>query len=313
MSPTGVRAPVTARRVEPIAGRGVRKLVRVEQRVADYLLRQVVHLRRLQSGSIARFGAGDGDDWPDLDQAEGAIAGLSALGLLDDAEARVWRERFAAEASGTRARDWRPAQEVHDRVVRYLIERIERLPSRSAGGFDASWPLQSLLNDFRHMGVLAEREMDRLFDRLGDRLDAGEPRRQDEPEVDCLCAELRRVLVGPPERHAGVRITCFEIYDDAVALRWHMVRLAPDESGTIPSLPDEVEGAEAALRAREPHFALHDDLGTDYCFQSGGGGGGDGRFSHRVRTGTEMFAPSVPPAASRLWAVHGEYRFEVPL
>jgi len=283
----------------------------VEPRVADYLLRQLAQLRRLQSGSIARFGPGDPDDWPDLDQAEGAVAGLSALGLLDEAEARVWRERFAAEASSTR--DRRLAQEVRDHVVHYLTERIERLPPRRVGGLDASWPLQRLLNDFRHMGVLSEREMDRLFDRLGDRLDSGEPRRQDEAEVDCLCAELRRVLVGPPERHAGVRVTSFEIYDDAVALRWHMVRLAPDESGTIPSLPDEVEGAAGALRAREPHFALHDDLGTDYRFQSGGGGGGDGRFSHRVRTGTEMFAPSVPPGASRLWAVHREHRFEVPL
>src|SRR6266545_2003456 len=134
MSPTGVRAPVTARRVEPIAGRGVRKLVRVEQRVADYLLRQVVHLRRLQSGSIARFGPGDPDDWPDFDQAEGAVAGLSALGLLDEAEARVWRERFAAEASSTR--DRRLAQEVRDHVVHYLTERIERLPPRRVGGLD---------------------------------------------------------------------------------------------------------------------------------------------------------------------------------
>lgn len=108
-------------------------------------------------------------------------------------------------------------------------------------------------------------------------------------------------------------MTSFEIYDDAVALRWHMVRLAPDESGAIPSLPDEVEGPEAARRAREPHFALYDDLGTDYQFQSGGGGGGDGRFSHRVRTGTGTFAPSVPSRASRLWAVHADYRFEVSL
>lgn len=287
--------------------------MKVEQRVRDYLLRKVVHLRRLQSGSIARFGPGNSDDWPDLDQAEGSIAGLCALGLLDEAEARVWRGRFAAEASASQARDRRTAQDAHDRVARYLSERIERLPPRSAGGLEASWPLQSLLNDFQHMGLLSEREMDRLFDRLGDRLDAGESRRQDEPEVDCLCAELRRVLVGPPERHAGVRITSFEIYDDAIALRWHMVRLAPDESGTIPSLPDEVEAPDAALRAREAHFALQDDLGTDYRFQSGGGGGGNGRFSHRVRTGTETFTPSVPARASRLWAVHADYRFEVPL
>jgi len=287
--------------------------VNVEERVADFLLRKVVHVRRLQSGSIARYGPGDADDWPDLQQAEGAIAGLSALGLLDEAQAGVWRERFAAEANASQVRDWRPAPEVRDRVGRYLSDRIERLPSRSAGGFEASWPLQSLLNDLRHMGLLSEREMDRLFDRLGDRLDAGEPRRQGEPEVECLCAEDRRVLVGPPERHAGVRLTSFEIYDDAVVLRWHMVRLAPDESGTIPLLPDEVEGSEAALRAREPHFSLHDDLGTEYRFQSGGGGGGDGRFSHRVRTGTQTFAPSVPPRASRLWAVHADYRFEASL
>jgi hypothetical protein len=50
------------------------------------------------------------------------------------------------------------------------------------------------------MGVLSEREMDRLFDRLGDRLDAGEPRRQDEPEVECLCLADER---GTAYRWAG--------------------------------------------------------------------------------------------------------------
>ena len=187
------------------------------------------------------------------------------------------------------------------------------MPSRTSGGLEASWPLQNLLNDFHHIGLLSEREMDRLFDRLGERLDAGEARLEDEPEPECLCADLRRVVLGPPERHGGVRVTSVELYEDGVAIRWHMVRLAPGESGAVPSLPDEVEGVDAARRAQEPYFSVYDDIGTRYRFQSGGGGGGNGRFSDRVRKGTQTFTPAVPAQASTLWALQSEYRFEVAL
>jgi len=283
----------------------------VEQRVADSLLRRLAQLRRVQSGAVVRYGPETSEVSPDLDEADGAIAAFAALGLLDEADADAWRLRFAT-ATAKREKP-RPSRADRDRVARYLSESIERLPTRNSGGLEESGPLQNLLNDFHHIGLLSEREMDGLFDRLGERLDAGDARPEDEHERDCLCAELRRVVLGPPERHGGVRVTSFELYEDGLAIRWHMVRLAPDESGAVQPLPDEVEGVDAARRAQEPHFSLHDDIGTRYRFQSGGGGGRNGRFSDRVRKGTETFTPAVPAQASTLCALHSEYRFEVAL
>lgn len=284
----------------------------MEQRVADSLLRRLAELRRVQSGAVVRYGPETSEVSPDLDEADGAIAAFAALGLLAEADADAWRQRFATATAAAKRGEPRPSRAVRDRVARYLSEGIERLPSRTSGGLEASWPLQNLLNDFHHIGLLSEREMGGLFDRLGERLDAGDARNKDEPDRNCLCADIRRVVLGPPERHGGVRVTSFELYEDGVAIRWHMVRLAPDESG-VPPLPDEVEGVDAARRAQEPHLTLHDDVGTRYRFQSGGGGGGNGRFSDRVRKGTETFTPAVPAQASTLWALHSEYRFEVAL
>lgn len=254
--------------------------------------------------------AGEGE-WDPLAPAEGALDALVGIGVASEEEAGRWRTRFR-EAMG-KVSEAAVDREVRDRAHAYVGELLARIPRDRAAGLNASTEFQDVLNALRHVEVFSEHELTVWFDRLDERLGRSEAPARDDREPPSTLSELRRVVVGPPERRGGVRAIGFEIYDDAVALRWHLARLAPDAEGHVAALPDEVEGAEAARRAREPSFTLHDDCDTPYRMLSGGAGSAGSSSGSLVWSGDTIFTPTVPAAARRLWAATEPFRFEVAL
>lgn len=278
----------------------------MDQRTEDFLVREHAGLRRGHEGLIV---TGGGGEWDRLAPAEGALAALLAVGAVSGDEAGLWRSRFR-EASGGGAEPVADAA-VRERGHAYVAQLLAALPRNRMAGLRASAEFQDVVNAFHHVGVFSRRDVDRWFERLDEHVGSPEAHAEEETERACRLSELSRVIVGPPERRGGVRVVGFEIYDDAVVLRWHLVRLARDDQGQIPRLPDEVEDEEAARRAREPSFTLHDDLETTYRLHSGGAGSAGSSYGPRVWSGNVIFTPTLPAAARRLWAVSERFRFEV--
>ncbi len=252
--------------------------------------------------------AGEGE-WDPLAPAEGALDALVAIGAVSDSEAADWRTRLREAMGGVS--EAAVDHDVRDRAHAYVGELLARIPPGRSAGLEASTEFQDVLNALHHVGVFSEREMSRWFDQLDERLGRPEARDGDDVERDARLGQLRQVIVGPPERRAGVRVVGFEVYDDAVLLRWHLVRLAADAEGHVPPLPDEVEGGAAARRAREPSFTLHDDRDTAYRMHSGGAGSAGSSSGSLVWSGHAIFTPSIPADVRRLWAVTEAFRFEV--
>jgi hypothetical protein len=279
----------------------------VDQRTEDFLVRELAGLRRSHAG-VAVFGAGG--DWDPLAPAGGALDALVAVGAVTDDEARLWLDRFRKATEATsEALD----AGAGDRAHAYVGQLLAVLPPDRTAGLRASTEFQDVLNALHHVGVFSDNEMSRWFDRLDEQLGHSEAPAEDDTERACRLNELRRVIAGPPERRGGVRVVGFEIYDDAVVLRWHLARLAPDAEGHLSRLPDEIEGDDAARRAREPLFTLHDDCDTAYRLRSRGAGSAGSSFGPRVWSGNAIFAPTLPPAARRLWAASEPFEFEVVL
>lgn len=278
----------------------------MHQRTEDFLIREFAGLQRSHTAVV-----GGGGEWDPLAPAGGALDALVAVGAVSDGEARLWRDQFRKGIGATSREALDEA--VRDRAHAYVARLLAALPPERTAGLKASSEFQDVLNALHHVGVLSERDMSTWFDRLDLQLGRPEGPPEDETERACGLTELRRVIVGPPERRGGVRVVGFEVYDDAVVLRWHLARLAPDVEGHLSRLPDEVEGEEAARRAREPMFTLHDDCDTSYRLHSGGASSAGSSFGPRVWTGNAIFTPTLPAAARRLRAASEPFQFEVVL
>ncbi len=283
----------------------------MDDRVEDVLLPELASLRRwLRAGSTGVLFAGEGK-WDPFAWADGALDALVAIGVVSEEEAGRWRARFRETMRGVP--DAAVDQQVRERAHAYVGELLARIPRDRKAGLEASFEFEDVLNALRHIEIFSDGELRVWFDRLNERLGRVQGPTRGDGERQCTLSELRRVVVGPPERRGGIRVVGFEMYDDGVVLRWHLVRLAPDAQGHVPPLPDEVEGEEAARRAREPSFALNDDLGTAYRFHSGGAGRAGSAFGPSVSTGHALFTPSVPPQARTLSAATDAFQFEVVL
>lgn len=266
----------------------------MDRRGEDFLLQELARLRRRRSGST-----------------EGALEALLAIGALSSDEAELWRNRFRDAAAGSP--DEPLDDSVRERAHAYVARLLAAVPPGRDTGVETSRELRDVLNALHHVGVFSERELRGWFGRLGERLGRPEAPLEEDAEPRCRLRELRRVVVGPPERRGGVRVIGFELYDDGVVIRWHLARLPPNDEGRVADLPDEVEGGESARRPRAPSFSLHDDCGTPYRGHSGGAGSARSSPGARVSSGHRIFTPAAPEAARRLWAMTEGFRFEVDL
>jgi hypothetical protein len=199
---------------------------------------------------------------------EAQLDALAAVGLLTPDEMQAWRGRF--EEAGRAARPVEVDEALRRRVDRYL-ESL--LPADEDDD-----QLGEAIAVLERLGVLTEDEGMRWHRRaLEADPDYDEDDEDDDwPEYDAR--ELRRVLLGPLEETAGLRVTSVELYAGAVVVRWNA---APGAR-----LVDDME----------PDLALSDDAGTDYAPIGGGAGSGGGA---RMR-GETTFVPGVPQTATRL-------------
>lgn len=128
--------------------------------------------------------------------------------------------------------------------------------------------------------------------------------------------ELERVVIGPPERHAGLAITHAELHADALVLHWHRVVPIELPRGREPSRAERERAVRAAYRSRDrPELEVGDDLGTAYCLVLPGGPFHEFAESDDVVVTwvAQRFLPAVPEEACELRVGFEEAQFTLAL
>lgn len=229
-----------------------------------------------------------------------------AVGLADPDEAKQWL---------TEGPRWHPEPPEPTPAMREAVAReVERL--LASGHFASPDPWEEHGAIARLTATLASLG---LFDReLAEQWLA--PLRSKGVEVNRALGRLPHftgqqplgVVVGPPVRRRGTRITAVELYTDGVIVHWHRAQLGRLPDGTWPQLLDEVYEPDPSW-IFAPRLTLHDDLGTRYHLVSGNGGGGavEGRPGFEASPGNTFFVPRVPDRAGALWVAQGADRFDV--
>jgi hypothetical protein len=119
---------------------------------------------------------------------------------------------------------------------------------------------------------------------------------------------LVRIVAGPEQRVAGLRVTVVELYEEAVLVYWHF---ASDGSAEAEALAarlthddlddDEVDDCGEGMDEEEwlgrwDLFKLRDDAGTNYF----SGSSSWSSRGERAASGHDAFAPGVPDGARHL-------------
>jgi hypothetical protein len=284
----------------------------VEPRVEDFLV------ARLATHREARF---EGTAWDDPDVVIGA---LQAVDLLTGDEGVTWRAAFVSALLPGEPAGTEPEEELRERALSFMLERAGAGVPDDERHEDT---VLRMLDALTELAVLTEEDQIAVQRRLepGDWDDADDETFDEHaspgagsgqwimtigPSNNMNARELRRVLVGPPQRRQGVRVSSVELYDDGVIARWHLAIPEPDYDGRVPELPDEVEPVELP---RRPEFRLTDDLGTPYEDGSGGSTGRTTVSGVYVAEGRASFYPAVPSEARVLHLVSEGPSFEVVL
>jgi hypothetical protein len=217
-------------------------------------------------------------------RTEGHIKTLHQVGLLDDAEAEEWRRRYrlAADDRGE------PVTDMTDRIIEAIDAAFDQVEPIAAGG-DEHLRLLATLHAADALKAIPEEQRNEWLATLaslirGRRVELRsrpEPPRPPAQGRNRVGGNLRRVVVGPPDRKAGLRIMSVELYDDSVAVQWHY---------THPELPGPDERPRGGRRVE-----LSDEVGTAYF--------GLGAHTTRVDRapkgppvvrGSKFFVPAVP-------------------
>jgi hypothetical protein len=295
------------------------------------LTREAMH-RRVEDSlayrlTMHRLKAPELDDLLRHDLAELPL--FVAIGALSDDEATEWRERFTLAAQAFRTPDSEVVDEDQRTRARELLH--EALADYEASRADSDrrpfWRFPAVLRALKAVGAVSgdeASEWDRSFHDVLDR--KSKPKREarqraerqaqpeSRPELPRYeAAELSRVVVGPPQRLGGVRVTCAELYQDCVIVRWHRVLTA-----------DEISRGEKACAGQptseelSAHFgavlSLEDDLDTDYApgsrpHQITGNNGPSENDKPVSVWGRSVFVPAVPQRIERLTALRGPDEF----
>ena len=224
------------------------------------------------------------------EHAERYLQTWVAAGLVGEDEAAQWRARFRA-ASEDDARilsGWEePAERLLANARRDLAAaaRLDEPVAQRAAALPMAINALGILDAGRPMALLKEHY--RGAPPPGPPPpDVAERMRIVRERPPAHGAELRRVIVGPPERLDGLRITTVEVYDDMLTVRWHHI-------STDGSFPGGQKLGDVA--------AIADDVGTRY-YASGGGASRAGELGGEaaVILGAMNVAPAPPPSAREL-------------
>lgn len=229
-----------------------------------------------------------------------AVAALQAIGLLDEPDVEVWRERILAPRL-----PFAMTPELRERL-HALLARLVREALAGERGDEAWFRPQTILNDLRVLGLLDAEEVHWWFSLLSP-AHSDENEVYERPEPLARLERFVRCAPGPAERRRGIRVLAADIFEDGVCVHVHVARGGrAGDLGAAP-LPDEVEPGEPFGRY-EPGLELADDLGTVYRGMSGGGGGGGSEYADGpiVQEHAHTFAGSVPAVATKLFVrLHG--------
>lgn len=256
---------------------------------------------------------------PDLtfEWVKAQLPNFVAFGALTEDEASQWRSRFARAEEAVKAPDSEVVDErTQARAAELLKETIESVRRREDESGAALARFHASLYAFKALGAVSEAEVSKWNDRVLQAIEEGrpEPKAKNRPYV---AAEFRRVVVGPPQRLRGVRLTCAELYTDCVMLRWHRL-VMPDELAEGQESNASGKSADEVVRRWGAVLELRDDLGTQYVAADPANEitGSREAFEQREPSpvwGCSVFVPAVPEEASSLTALDGLDEFRLSL
>jgi hypothetical protein len=115
---------------------------------------------------------------------------------------------------------------------------------------------------------------------------------------------VRRVVIGSPERHAGLAMVALTVHEDATSLHFHFLGgYAPPETSqgrSLKAFSDLVDGLEPPT--------LRDDRGTAYepvdprPNSASGAGGMPNGDRRQVVAGAWLYTPAAPADATTFFA-----------
>lgn len=236
--------------------------------------------------------------------ARAMLAAFVAVGLAGDREASEWL------ANGPPR--WPSPPPPSDRLREAVATRVERMVTgrelRGDGPWDETTRVGSLTATLRALDLLDEGFAERLRAEARER---SRKRQRDLPTHPPFTGRrLLRVLIGPPVRQRGLRITGAELYTDGVMVRWHRAQLGRACDGSWPTLADETQVPDPSW-ALAPRLRLFDSLGTVYLLVAGDGGAYGDYSGLEFTYGGTAFTPGVSEEAGALWACQGDDRFEL--
>jgi hypothetical protein len=256
-----------------------------------------------------------------------------AIGALTDDEASAWRERFTLAAEAFTSPDSEVVGESHRARAREVLEEAlsdyrESKPDSDTLSF---WRFPAVLRTLKAVRAVSEDEAarwDRDFHEVLD--EKSKPKREARQRAEreaqrgspqdakrYMAAELSRVVVGPPQRVNGVRVTCAELYEDCVVVRWHRVLSTEEISRGEKTRADQPTADELAAGFGVV-LSLEDDLGTDYApaMHPHEITGDKGTFRNDKVVpvwGRSVFVPAVPEGVKRMTTLNGPDEFEFEL
>jgi hypothetical protein len=248
------------------------------------------------------------------------------LGALTEDEAKNWRERFTLAAEAFGASD-------SDVVDRGRRTRARELLKEALDGYRESppdsdrrsfWRFPAVLRTLKAVGAVSESEAE-VWDReFHDVLtQKSKPKREAHERAQrqaqrgqrpkpYRAADLYRVVIGPQARLNGVRVTCAELYEDCVIVRWHRI-LSVEEFNDGELGAAHQPTSEELASCFGAVLALEDDLGTGYTPAADAHEiSGDKVWENEGLVpvwGRSVFVPGPPEGVRRLTAVNGEDEF----
>lgn len=285
-------------------------------------------------GHFLDEGTDEDRDWV-LEMSLDGLAALRATGLISDRLADEWRENFEEAWHPPVGEDEvAPDGELRGRARRVLGEALGRIESVRAGSeergpalffmaaLDMARATEVIDADehrdwwLRHMdalspGAAAELESVPVGGNVAiwdppDESDTEEQRAQREREEDDWAftpAELERVVLAPPERRSGVRLTVVSLYANAVVIHWHLLYKRGTDAGEETS-GEHFRAFRRAVDELMPQLVVRDEVGNEYPpvgRPSGGGPGGmPGDSGPAVLWGKSTFRGRVPGTARNL-------------
>jgi hypothetical protein len=239
-----------------------------------------------------------------------SVEALAAIGAIPKSEIGNWIDRFESEG---RARERWPevaADPETKRRARALLE--DRLPANDLEWEGdtykrAVWRFQEAQATINISGALPRDERMHWQERFLERVSPEDRGKLQNPPL-CMGVDLERVVVGPPVRNDGLRITHVELHADGVVVHWHYAVVFPPGRERT-----SWERFQTSSPERASMLELADDAGTSYRWSPGPSHDAAFRKDGFVHWLSATFTPAAPAEATRLVASREGETFEIPL